>query len=109
MTEEAEEADGERRPEGVGNGEIDRGAAVVSLFLEGKLLRQARALGGPSGRSSVVTAVIVVSAFGASLAVYGLVLTFLGAPGYGGMFYVLCAVHGLHLLIWWPRYGRALV
>ena len=81
----------------------------VSLFLEGKLLRQARALGGPSGRSSVVTAVIVVSAFGASLAVYGLVLTFLGAPGYGGMFYVLCAVHGLHLLIRWPRYGRALV
>ena len=80
---------------------------AVSLFLEGKMLRQARAVGGQSGRSSVVTAVTLVSAFGASLAVYGLVLTFLGAPSYGGMFYVLCAVHGLHLLIRWPRYERA--
>jgi len=80
----------------------------VSLFLEGKLLKQAR-LAGPSGRPSVVTAVTLVSAFGASLAVYGLVLTFLGAPSYGGMCYVLCAVHGLHLLIRWPRYERALV
>lgn len=80
----------------------------VSLFLEAKLLKRAR-LAGPSGRNSVVTAVILVSAFGASLAVYGLVLTFLGAPSYGAMFYVLCAVHGLHLLIRWPRYERALV
>ena len=79
----------------------------VSLFLEGKMLRQARALGGQSGRSSVATALILVSAFGASLAVYGLVLTFLGAPSYGAMFYILCAVHGLHLVIRWPRYARA--
>ena len=80
----------------------------VSLFLEAKLLKQAR-LAGPSGRPSVVTAVMLVSAFGASLAVYGLVLTFLGAASWGAMFYVLCAVHGLHLLMRWPRYGRALV
>ena len=85
-------------------GVVDYG---VSLFLEGKMLRQARALGGKSGRASVATALILVSAFGASLAVYGLLLTYLGSPSHGGMFYVLCAVHGLHLLIRWPRYERA--
>ena len=78
----------------------------VSLFLEAKLLERARAA-GPSGRPSVVTAAILVSAFGASLAVYGLVLTFLGAPSWGAIFYILCAVHGLHLVIRWPRYERA--
>ena len=43
----------------------------------------------------------------AVLAVYGLVLTLLGAPRWGAMFYVACALHGFHLMVRWPRYGRA--
>jgi F0F1-type ATP synthase membrane subunit c/vacuolar-type H+-ATPase subunit K len=77
---------------------------VISLLVEARLLAQAREAGA---RQSVVTAAIVTAAFGASLAVYGLVVTLLGAPAWGGAFYVLCAVHGLHLMMRWPSYAAA--
>jgi F0F1-type ATP synthase membrane subunit c/vacuolar-type H+-ATPase subunit K len=77
---------------------------VISLLVEGRLLAQARDAGAPQ---SVVTAAVVTAAFGASLAVYGLVVTLLGAPAWGAVFYVLCAVHGLHLMIRWPSYAQA--
>jgi len=77
---------------------------VISLLVERRLLAQARDAGAPR---SVVTAAVVTAAFGASLAVYGLVVTVLGAPAWGAAFYVLCAVHGLHLMIRWPSYAQA--
>ena len=84
-------------------GIVDHG---VSLFLEAKMLARVQS-GAGDRRSGVVSAAVVVSAFGASLAVYGLVLTLLGAPVWGAAFYVLCAAHGLHLMIRWPSYQRA--
>jgi len=47
------------------------------------------------------------STLGASLAVYGLVLAVLGAPGWGYVLFVLCLVQGMHLMIRWPDYERA--
>ena len=82
-------------------GIVDYGA---SLFLEAKLLGQARDARAPQ---SVVTAAVVTAAFGASLAVYGLVLTLLGARTWGSVLYVFCAVHGLHLIVRWPNYTQA--
>lgn len=78
----------------------------LSLFLEKKLLATARSGKGDSS-NSVVSAALIVSALGVSLAVYGLVLTLLGAPAWGAVFYVLCALHGLHLMVRWPAYVRA--
>jgi hypothetical protein len=78
---------------------------VISLLVEAKVLAQARDVAGP--KKPVITAAAVTSAFGASLAVYGLVVTMLGAAAWGAAFYVLCAVHGLHLMIRWPRYAAA--
>ena len=84
------------------------GDYAISLLLEHRLLAQARAAAETkSGHDSVVTTAVVVAALGASLAVYGLVLTLLGAPMWGAVCYVLCAIHGLHLMIRWPRYQRA--
>jgi len=76
----------------------------LSLFLERWFLGRSRAGGSAA---PVVTSAFIVSALGASLAVYGIVLTLLGAPGWGAMFYVACALHGFHLMVRWPRYGRA--
>jgi hypothetical protein len=78
----------------------------LSLFLERKLLGKAHS-GGADASSAVVSAALIVSALGVSLAVYGLVLTLLGAPAWGAVFYVLCAIHGLHLIIRWTDYARA--
>ena len=75
-----------------------------SLFLEHKMLAQAAAL---RAQTQVLTAAIVVGAMGAALAVYGLGITLLGAPAWGAALYVMCAAHGLHLLIRWPRYEQA--
>jgi F0F1-type ATP synthase membrane subunit c/vacuolar-type H+-ATPase subunit K len=77
---------------------------VISLLVEARLLAQAREAGAAR---SVVTAAVVTSAFGASLAVYGLVVTLLGAPAWGAALYLLCAVHGLHLMMRWPSYAAA--
>lgn len=76
----------------------------LSLFLERWLLGRPRSGGSVA---PVVSAAFIVSALGASLAVYGLVLTLLGAPWWGAMLYVACALHGFHLMVRWPRYERA--
>ena len=76
----------------------------LSLFLERWLLGRPRSGGSVA---PVVSAAFIVSALGASLAVYGLVLTLLGAPWWGAMLYVACAFHGFHLMVRWPRYERA--
>jgi hypothetical protein len=81
-------------------GIVDYGA---SLFVEAKLLAQARG----RGSQGLIAAATVTAAFGASLAVYGLVLTLLGARTWGSVLYVLCAVHGLHLIVRWPNYTQA--
>ncbi len=78
----------------------------ISLFLEQRMLARGRT-GGTTAASAVFSTAVVVASFGASLAVYGLVLTLVGAPGWGAALYVLCAAHGLHLMIRWPRYARA--
>jgi len=89
-------------------GIVGLGDYAISLVLEQRFLAQARARAETkSGHNAVVTAALVVAALGASLAVYGLVLTLLGAPKWGSLFYVLCAAHGLHLMVRWPRYARA--
>ena len=80
----------------------------ISLFLEQRMLARAGAEAEAEGsQNPVMIAALVVASMGASLAVYGLVLTLLGAPGWGAALYVLCAAHGLHLMIRWPRYARA--
>lgn|GEM_PF-3301743 len=78
----------------------------VSLGIERFLLAKARA-NQANRPEPVVTAALVVSALGVSLAVYGLVLTLMGAPAWGAAFYVLCAGHGLHLMLRWPAYVAA--
>ncbi len=81
---------------------------ALSLALERRFLARARAEAETDrGRNAVVTAALVVAALGASPAVYGLVLTLMGAPTWGSACYVLCAVHGLHLMVRWPAYQRA--
>ena len=75
----------------------------LSLFLERWFLGRPRAGGSAA---PVVSAAFVVSALGVSLAAYGLVLTLLGAPRWGAMFYIACALHGFHLMLRWPRYER---
>ena len=84
-------------------GVVDYG---LSLFIEEKMLARARS-GGRQSQNAILATAVVVAAFGATLAVYGLVLTLLGAPGWGSAFYVLTAAHGLHLVLRWPRYERA--
>ncbi len=76
---------------------------VISLLIEARLLAQARDRGA---LQNIISAATVTSAFGASLAVYGFVATVLGAPALGAVFYVLCAVHGFHLMLRWPRYAE---
>jgi len=94
---------------------LDYGA---SLFIERVLLAKAQTAADPkqAGRASagahavmspVLTAALVVGGFGASLAVYGLVLTVLGSRTWGAALYVLCCVHGFHLLTRWPKYVHA--
>ena len=78
----------------------------LSLFLEKKLLTKAGS-GAGGASDSVVSAALIVSALGVSLAVYGLVLTLLGTRAWGAVFYVLCSLHGLHLMLRWPEYVRA--
>jgi hypothetical protein len=78
----------------------------LSLFLERRLLAKAQS-GAAGASSAVVSAALIVSALGVGLAVYGLVLTLVGAPAWGAVFYILCAIHGLHLIIRWPDYASA--
>ena len=83
-------------------GVVDYG---ISLFLERKMLPPAGS--GPGSPARALAAAALVASFGASLAVYGLVITLLGAPIWGAALYVMCAAHGFHLMVRWPRYARA--
>jgi len=76
---------------------------IASLVIEGMLLAQAKKTKNPSG---VATAAIITAACGEGLAVFGLVLTFLGAGSWGVALYALCFVHGVHLMIRWPTFER---
>jgi len=75
---------------------------IVSLLLERIMLARARARAG--GAATAFTTVLIVSACGESLALFGLVIHLLGAPNWALALYSLCAVHGLHLMIRWPEY-----
>ncbi len=76
---------------------------VFSLFIEGMMLAQAKKSGNPTG---VANAVVLSACFGESLAVFGLILTFLGAGSWGVALYALCFVHGVHLMVRWPNFAR---
>ncbi|HUT74405.1 MAG TPA: hypothetical protein VM221_06185 [Armatimonadota bacterium] len=85
---------------------------AVSLFMEGLLLsegwgRTAEGITPQTAESRVGVAAIIISAFGASLAVYGLVLTWLSFPTFAWYLYGLCAIHGIHLHLRWDRYEEA--
>jgi hypothetical protein len=84
----------------------------VSLAIEGVLLsgKGGKAAPGtlsaaPEGRAA--TATIVVSAFGVSIGIYGIVLAFLSLPRWSWAFYALCLLHGIHLQLRWDRYEEA--
>lgn len=81
------------------------GAYAVSLFLERTLLSQA--LSDPVGEAKVASTAVIVAAIGESLGILGLVLALLGSPRWAWALYALCAAHGLHLLVRWPRYASA--
>jgi len=76
---------------------------IASLVIEGMILAQAKRTKNPK---AVATAAIITAACGEGLAVFGLVLTFLGAGNWGVALYALCFVHGVHLMIRWPSFAR---
>ncbi len=77
---------------------------IISLVLEHALLARARKR---KSELEAVNAAIVNGAFGESFAIFGLVLTFIGLGNWAVLFYGLCFVHGLHLLVRWPSYESA--
>jgi len=77
---------------------------IMSLAIEGMALAQARKAASPRG--NVARTAIVTGAFGESLAVFGLILTFLGARSWGTLLYGLCFVHGVHLMLRWPNFEQ---
>ena len=80
-------------------------AYAFSLLLEHRMLARAALAAGSPARAFV--AAIPVASCGNALGTFGLVLTLLGAPGFGAALYVLCAAHGLHLMLRWPNYEQA--
>jgi hypothetical protein len=86
---------------------------AVSLFMEGLLLSEkgwrkaAEGIAPQTAESRVAGTAIIISAFGGSLAVYGLVLARLSFPTFAWYLYGLCAVHGIHLHLRWDRYEEA--
>jgi hypothetical protein len=93
------------------------GVAIVdyaaSLLLESQLLGERRLRtvatqqSGGSISAAVIVPAIVVSAFGVSIAVYGLVLGLIGFWPWPWYFYGLAALHGIHLQLRWDRYEEA--
>jgi len=77
---------------------------VFSLVLERTLVAQARKT---KSEMTAAQAAIVSGAFGESFAIFGLVLTFAGVGNWALPFYVLCFVHGVHLLVRWPSLESA--
>lgn len=85
----------------------------VSLSLEGYLLSEPRlrqtAQRRPSGRpeGAAVIVAVITSAFGVSIAIYGLLLGLLSFATWPWYFYGLAALHGIHLQLRWDRYEDA--
>ncbi len=77
---------------------------IVSLVLERSLVTQANKT---KSEITAANAAIVSGAFGESFAIYGLVLIFVGMGNWALPFYVLCFVHGVHLLVRWPSFESA--
>ena len=76
---------------------------VASLVVERVMLAQARKSDSPLGAGN---AAIVVAAFGEIPALFGLILTLLGAGRWSVVLYGLCFVHGVHLVLRWPKYAE---
>jgi len=85
----------------------------VSLGLEGVLLRGkgwSKSAPGAAPRTAegrASTTAIIVSAFGVSIAVYGVVIALLSFAKWPWLFYGLCLLHGIHLQLRWDRYEEA--
>jgi len=77
---------------------------VASLVVERVLLTAGRRGLATRRPVKVMSAAVVTAAFGESLAIFGLVISLLGAKGWGGLLYLLCLVHGIHLRMRWPSY-----
>ncbi len=76
------------------------GDYLVSLFLEHSLLSSIAKRGTVFASTAVGSGnvVVVVAALGASIALYGFILSMLGSARWPLFFYVLCFIHGVHLL-----------
>jgi hypothetical protein len=86
---------------------------LLSLLFEAKLLsgqwtRQSAPASPPRpSRSTPVAAAIIVSTFGVSIAIDGLVLRFLSFSTWPWYLYGLSILHGIHLQLRWDRYEEA--
>jgi hypothetical protein len=79
------------------------GDYIASLVVERSFLRSASERGIASGPA---VALIVAAAFGVSIALYGFILSVLGAARWPLFFYALCFIHGVHLLARAQSYPR---
>lgn len=79
----------------------------AQLIREGKLRETARTMSAGSLESAAIVPAVVISAFGVSIAVYGMVLGLLGYWPWPWYFYGLGALHGIHLQLRWDRYEEA--
>jgi F0F1-type ATP synthase membrane subunit c/vacuolar-type H+-ATPase subunit K len=80
---------------------------VISLAVERALLEAAQRAPSTQRPMRVTTAAVTTAALGESLALLGLVVSLLGARGWGGLLYLMCLQHGLHLGMRWPSYESA--
>lgn len=80
---------------------------VASLVMERALLTAAGKAPVAQRPARLMTAAIVTAALGESVALFGLVVSLYGARGWGGLLYLLCLVHGLHLRMRWSQYESA--
>ncbi len=76
------------------------GDYLVSLLLERSLLRSIAKRGAVLGFTTAGpgNVVVVTAALGASIALYGFILSILGSARWPLFFYGLCFIHGVHLL-----------
>ena len=76
---------------------------MVSLVIEAVMLAKARKAQSSIGAGNVA---VVSAGFGEILAIWGLVLTLLGAGSWGALLYGLCFVHGVHLMLRWSNFAE---
>ncbi len=78
---------------------------ILSLVLERSMLR--RAALRPDPAQGVFTAALAVGILGASLGMYGVLLSVLGLSGPAFILYAMCIFHGVHLALRWRDYEAA--